>query len=244
MVLKETVLRLSEAESLRVTTMIPDSNEGSRRPRKRQAKQAGSQSDSGQTRQQVPVPTARPRTKTPLLGKRKVWGTMNHASAATVSRALIQLSSLSPEDIKVKRKFRNGAKASWWHVISGEENTLKILENEWEGVKMQLGWNILPCFAFSESDVPSATPLTPSSNQPLLLTPSLSVAAEPPDSSPSQVPTRVEPYLSCRRQVPPRVSLTSLSESPRVSLASHVPVPVVIPRPTSCDQNLVESADS
>ena len=166
MVLKATVLRLSEAESLRVAKTIPGSNEGSHRPRKRQAKQAGSQSDPVLTRQQAPVPTTRPRNKIPLLGKRKVWGTMKHASAATVSRALTQLTSLASKNIKVKRKFKNGDRAGWWHVISGEENILKILEDEWEGVKRQLGWNILPCLVYSESDVPSAAPLAPLSSSP------------------------------------------------------------------------------
>ena len=41
MVLKATVLRLSEAESLRVAKTIPGSNEGSRRPRKRVYEFAG-----------------------------------------------------------------------------------------------------------------------------------------------------------------------------------------------------------
>ena len=92
--------------------------------------------------------------------------TMKHASAATVSRALTQLTSLASENIKVKRKFKNGDRASWWHVISGEENILKILEDEWEGVKRQLGWNILPCLVYSEFDVPSAAPLAPLSSSP------------------------------------------------------------------------------
>ena len=169
MVLKATVLRLSEADygpygwprrylALMKGPVALVSG--------KQSRLATMQSDPVLTRQQAPVPTTRPRNKIPLLGKRKVWGTMKHASAATVSRALTQLTSLASENIKVKRKFKNGDRASWWHVISGEENILKILEDEWEGVKRQLGWNILPCLVYSESDVPSAAPLAPLSSSP------------------------------------------------------------------------------
>ena len=51
---------------------------------------------------------------------------MKACSAVAVKNALCHLTSLS-EQANVKRKFRqlNGSKIRWWHIVSGDEETLK-----------------------------------------------------------------------------------------------------------------------
>ena len=60
----------------------------------------------------------------PVLGKRKIWGTLKVCSAATVRNAILQLTNLPQEsDLQVKRKYKVGGNGKrtvkWWHVISG-----------------------------------------------------------------------------------------------------------------------------
>lgn len=100
---------------------------------------------------------AEPKAKLPLLGKRKIWGTMKQSSAGAVCRTITQVTSLVDGDINVKRKYRSrGKETRWWHVVSGDEATLTTLKSEWERVKQQLGWKILPCLAFADSQLASA----------------------------------------------------------------------------------------
>ena len=87
------------------------------------------------------------RDKLPLPGKRKIWGTMKQCSAGAVHRANSQITSIARDGIEVRRKYKtnNGKTTRWWHVLSGDEETLKTLESEWEGVQQQLDWKIEPC---------------------------------------------------------------------------------------------------
>ena len=95
------------------------------------------------------------RNMVPLLGKRKIWGTRRLSSASTISETIARCTSLNVNDIQVKRKFseRYGKETKWWFVVSGEESTLTSLENEWESVKQQQNWKILPCLAFAENSL-------------------------------------------------------------------------------------------
>ena len=91
----------------------------------------------------------------PLLGKRKIWGTRRLSSASTISETIARCTSLNVNDIQVKRKFSGlyGKETKWWFVVSGEESTLNSLENEWESVKQQQNWKILPCLAFADNSL-------------------------------------------------------------------------------------------
>ena len=59
--------------------------------------------------------------------------------------------SQSQISIYVKRKFMLGSGnkiVKWWHVVSGNEETMALLEQEWDKVKDQTSWNIEPCLSY------------------------------------------------------------------------------------------------
>ena len=89
----------------------------------------------------------------PLLGKRKIWGTRNRCNVRTVSNAIFQKTSLADNDVTIKRKFSksSGKVTRWWYVVSGAEATLNTLENQWDCVKQQFGWSVLPCLTFADT---------------------------------------------------------------------------------------------
>lgn len=86
-------------------------------------------------------------------GKRRVWGTLQHASADAVKKSIRQLTTVTAgKEVHVKRKFKktpNGMR--WWHVISAEEDTLLRLDSEWNKVSVQTGWKVEPCLAYESS---------------------------------------------------------------------------------------------
>ena len=85
-----------------------------------------------------------------LPGKRKVWGTRKVCSSNTVKNTIIK--QISPQiSINVKRKFKLGSGnkiVKWWHVVSGNEETMALLEQEWDKVKDQTSRNIEPCLSY------------------------------------------------------------------------------------------------
>ena len=45
----------------------------------------------------------------------------------------------------------------WWHVLSGDEDVLSILDNNWEHVEVQTSWHIEPCLiASGTNELPEA----------------------------------------------------------------------------------------
>ena len=121
----------------------------------------------------------------PLPGKRKVWGTRKVSSSNTVKSTITELIGAQVA-IEVKRKFKsaNGNKTvRWWHVLSGDEETMVLIEKEWGKVKAQTSWNIQPCLSYSSSQAPENSSLesniTPS-QPPLVTHNTTSTSASPP----------------------------------------------------------------
>ncbi len=102
------------------------------------------------TKQSKPGSNAVKRHKQPVPGKRRMWGTMKQCNAGAVKRAILQTTKVSNDSIEVRRKYKtlDNNRLRWWHVVSGEEEILKQLEGEWEGVHCQTGWKIEPCLVF------------------------------------------------------------------------------------------------
>jgi len=46
-------------------------------------------------------------------------------------------------------KNLGGNKIRWWHIVSGNENDLKSLDDIWEGVRIQAGWKLERCYVES-----------------------------------------------------------------------------------------------
>ena len=83
-----------------------------------------------------------------VKGKRRVWGTLKAASAATVKNTICQLTGSALDKVQVKRKYKKlrGNKIRWWHILSGSESDLEALDKKWEGVKVQTSWKIECCY--------------------------------------------------------------------------------------------------
>jgi len=63
---------------------------------------------------------------------------------STVRNTIVK--HFSPQiSINVKRKFKLGSGnkiIKWWHVVSGDEETMALLETEWDKINAQTSWNI------------------------------------------------------------------------------------------------------
>lgn len=94
--------------------------------------------------------------KTKVEGTRRVWGTLREATVGSVKMALNKVLTLEDSDgLSVHRKYKRGAhgqKARWWFVLHGSESMLTSIEQKWEGMMLQTGWKIEPCFRSIELD--------------------------------------------------------------------------------------------
>ena len=111
------------------------------------------QSESAQTSvKHSPPKHSSSKPKIPVSGARKVWET----STSAVITTLTKLTSMSSEQVQARRKFKsiNGSsnRIRWWFVLRGDEDTLSILESEWEQVQLQTNWKLEPLLKFSDSD--------------------------------------------------------------------------------------------
>ena len=93
-----------------------------------------------------------------MPGVRRVWGTFKSTPTGAVIAALKKLTTLG-EQLRVKRKFREGTRSDrWWFLLYGEEELLKQLEGQWEKVALQTNWKIESCTkpaASNENESPS-----------------------------------------------------------------------------------------
>ena len=88
-----------------------------------------------------------------LPGKRKIWGTRKSCSSQSVKDNIVELIQVQGA-VEVKRKYKlvNGHKTvKWWHVLSGDEDVIDKIEQEWCKVKAQTLWSIEPCLSYLDS---------------------------------------------------------------------------------------------
>ena len=98
-----------------------------------------------------------------VSGARRVWGTLRSATCTSVKNTISHLTSVN--NFQVKRKVSHSARSGkdkWWFILKGDEEAMKSLENAWEPVKLQTGWQLEPC-------TKPITPSTSSSNSPTSL---------------------------------------------------------------------------
>ena len=96
-----------------------------------------------------------------MEGKRKTWGTMKTTLTAAVSHTINTLTKNAGLLVKCKFKKSHGESSTrvskWWFVVSGDEEVLKQLDEQWPSVSLQTKWSIEPVFCFKNEDVcPSA----------------------------------------------------------------------------------------
>ena len=94
--------------------------------------------------------------KVPVMGARKIWGTMRETSTAAVTTTLSKCTTVGDDQLQVKRKFKsiNGTNrlVRWWFVLRGSEDALMTLEREWEQVQLQTNWKLEPLLKFATED--------------------------------------------------------------------------------------------
>ena len=86
--------------------------------------------------------------RTRVDGVRRVWGTLRITTVAVVKSTLKKLSPAASNSIVVKRKVReygDSNKTRWWFILRGDENTLKMLEGDWERIQMLTNWKLEHC---------------------------------------------------------------------------------------------------
>ncbi len=88
----------------------------------------------------------------PSQGNAKFGVPESFCSSSTVKHTISKLLS-AQATIDVKRKFKvDGNKTiKWWHVISGSEETMTLIEQEWSKVKTMTSWSIKPCLSYLDS---------------------------------------------------------------------------------------------
>ena len=108
----------------------------------------GSSSSDQSYQESSPIRPQQTREKVLVKGKRRVWGTLKAASAATVKNTICQLTGSALDKVQVKRKYKKlrGNKIRWWHILSGSESDLEALDKKWEGVKVQTSWKLECCY--------------------------------------------------------------------------------------------------
>ena len=138
---------------------------------------------------------AKGRDMQPVLGKRRIWGTLKQCNAGAVQRAIHQFSTVPDGSIEVRRKYKTlknakhtmyktlkNAKQRWWYVLKAEEELLQRLDGEWEGVKLQTGWKLEPCLAYKyspQSPIPSPANAEPSTSSTAVVTNPATASATP-----------------------------------------------------------------
>lgn len=99
----------------------------------------------------------------PIEGKRKLWGTRRTTLVSDITNTIYARTSIK-SGLTIKRKFktrRNSPQAvtRWWFVISGEENLLQQLQEEWpEITSSEEKWSLEPLVCYA----PQATSESPS----------------------------------------------------------------------------------
>ena len=94
-----------------------------------------------------------------VSGVRRVWGTVKSSSVLCIKNTIIRLAGIKNIDsIHVKRKYKTTSMGTprWWYIIHAEEDAiLKLLEAQWECIKLQTGWRLESCTKPVEKSIPS-----------------------------------------------------------------------------------------
>ena len=89
--------------------------------------------------------------KCKVAGARSVWGTLPLITCTTVRSTISRLTQIGcVNEIQIRQKFvsrqsTRSAKDKWWFVLHGGEDMLQSLEEAWETVKLQTGWQLEQC---------------------------------------------------------------------------------------------------
>lgn len=128
-----------------------------------------------------------------VQGSRKIWGTRKRTDIAVISNEIAKIPNADSllSNLLVKRKYKSSNSArrtnKWWFVVRAEESQLKVLEDNWDRVKQETGWQLehVYCFKDPPKDSPTdrvdsstaeeeptqnslSTPSPPSPNNPIM----------------------------------------------------------------------------
>ena len=114
--------------------------------------------------------------------------------------------------IQVKQKYKmaeGGKVAKWWRVVSGDEDIMAKLEEEWGKVQIQTSWVIKPCLSYIDVN-PGSISINPVSDE-------LPVMPITPSPSPSSFST--QPQVTDKGN-----AQEAASSTPTTSVAEDVDV--------------------
>ncbi len=92
------------------------------------------------------------KSRIPLKGARKIWGTLRHTTTLAVQNTLKALTKCS-SGLTIKRKFKTTDRnrvTKWWFVLRGEEQLLEQLQEEWPAVSVQTSWKLEPVLSYGD----------------------------------------------------------------------------------------------
>ena len=167
-------------------------------------------------------PARRRKEGVPICGARRIWRTHDSTTTRVVRKAIANLTSVSVDDLKIKRKYKTAENVSsstapkriirWWFVVRANESILQQLDGEWHKVALQTDWELTPLLQYfnpqSQSN-PSQDDGTPqnSTNDPE----SLSIVPDPPSTN--ECATQDE-HTTNRISVSPQQQTSSQSTVP------------------------------
>ena len=105
-------------------------------------------------------------SKVKVAGARRVWGTHWSRSPKAVSNTITRFCGITPERVRRKCiKNDTGRVTRWWFIIHDSEEVLGNIDSKWDQLKLQVAWELEPCFAPRKDSNPacneSNAPATP-----------------------------------------------------------------------------------
>ena len=87
-------------------------------------------------------------TKVKVVGARRVWGTHWSSSPKAVTNTIRKFCGVTPERVRRKCiKNDTGRVTRWWFIIHDSEEVLINIDSKWDQLKLQVAWELEPCFA-------------------------------------------------------------------------------------------------
>ena len=89
--------------------------------------------------------------KVKVAGARRVWGTHWSSSPKAVTNTIRKFCGVTPDRVRRKCiKNDSGRVTRWWFVIHDSEEVLISIDSKWDQLKLQVAWELEPCFAPQE----------------------------------------------------------------------------------------------
>lgn len=112
-----------------------------------------STSNTAQSKQPPPSIDPPKRKRVPIVGARRIWGTLRTTTHIAVANTLKRFTTVDVENLRVKRKFKLATTdprrvQKWWFMVRGNEDILQQLEASWDAIAVQTAWKLEPAYTY------------------------------------------------------------------------------------------------